>query len=469
MRLYNTLTKKLEEFKPIENKKVRMYVCGPTVYNYIHIGNARPIVVFDCLRKYLKFLGYSVEYVQNYTDIDDKLIKRAKEENTTVELLANKYIKEYELDAKMLNVALPTKAPRVTENIDAIIAIIGRLIAKNCAYVVAGNVYFNTLSFPEYGKLSKMPLSDLEKGDLVESSNLKRGALDFALWKASKEGEPFWESPWGKGRPGWHIECSAMALKFLGNTIDIHCGGQDLIFPHHENEIAQSESATSKQFSNYWLHNGHVNVDGSKMSKSLGNFFTVRDIGNEYGYEALRYFILQAHYKTPINYTKDSMEQSLAALQRIYNFKNSINLYIKNASEFEDGVDVKSLLCYKERFINSLNEDFNTALAISVIFEFIRAANSYIRKQGIVSKSTALTIKGLFSEFLDILSIAQNSSSYNIPKEILDIFERRNAARKDKNFLLADKLRDELESRGYGVKETRYGSVIYVLNIKNIE
>ena len=461
MRFYNTLTKKLEEFKSIENKKVRMYVCGPTVYNYIHIGNARPIVVFDCLRRYLEFLGYTVEYVQNYTDIDDKLIKRAKDENMTVELLANKYIKEYELDAKMLNVLKPTKSPRVTENIDAIIDVISRLIAKNCAYVVQGNVYFNTLSFSEYGKLSKMPLSDLEKGNLVESSNLKRNALDFALWKASKEREPFWRAQWGAGMPGGHIECSAMALRFLGDTIDIHCGGQDLIFPHHENEIAQSECATSKQFSNYWLHNGHVNVDGSKMSKSLGNFFTVREIGSKYGYEALRYFILQAHYKTPINYTKDSMEQSLAALQRIYNFKSSIDLYIKNASEFADGVDVKSLLSYRERFINSLDEDFNTALAISVIFEFIRAANSYISKQGIISKATALTIKNLFSEFVDILGIAQNANSYNIPEEILDIFENRNAARENKDFLLADKLREELENRGYVVKETRYGSVIY--------
>ncbi|MDE5853130.1 MAG: cysteine--tRNA ligase, partial [Oscillospiraceae bacterium] len=320
MKIYNTLNRKIEEFKPIKPGEVMMYACGPTVYNYIHIGNARPIIVFDCFRRYLEYRGYKVTFVQNFTDIDDKIIKKANEENSTVHDIAEKYITEYKIDAKGLGVNPPSINPKVTESIQLIIDIVDKLIKNGHAYEINGDVYFSTNSFSEYGKLSHMPLDQLDAGKRVEVNSIKRDPMDFAIWKAAKPGEISWKSPWGNGRPGWHIECSAMAINHLAPTIDIHCGGQDLIFPHHENEIAQSECATNVSFANYWMHNGYINVDNKKMSKSKGNFFTVRDVAEKYGYEPIRYMMLQAHYRTPINYNVDIIEQCKASLTRIATF-----------------------------------------------------------------------------------------------------------------------------------------------------
>ena len=314
MKVYNTLTRQKEEFKTIHPNEVDMYACGPTVYNYIHIGNARPIIVFDCLRSYFEFRGYKVKFVQNFTDVDDKIIKKANEEGVEASEISEKYIKEYEKDAKGLNVRPATIHPKVTQSMDMIIDIVQHLVDNGYAYESQGDVYFRTTKFKEYGKLSHMPLEDLEAGNRVEVSDIKEDPMDFAVWKAAKPGEPAWDSPWGKGRPGWHIECSAMATNYLGKTIDLHCGGQDLIFPHHENEIAQSECATGAVFANYWMHNGYINVDNRKMSKSLGNFFTVREVAEKFGYEPIRYMMLQAHYRSPINYNVEVIEQCKACL-----------------------------------------------------------------------------------------------------------------------------------------------------------
>lgn len=439
-----------------------MYVCGPTVYDKIHIGNARPIVIFDCFRKYLEHLGFVVKYVQNFTDIDDKIIKKANELKISPFELAEKYIKEYEKDAKLLGVFPPTVAPKVTKNIDLIIELIKSLVEKNYAYVSNGNVFFNALSFKDYGKLSNMPLKELEKGEMVLNSNFKKNPLDFVLWKSFKKGEPFWSSPWGNGRPGWHIECSALALNFLGETIDIHCGGQDLIFPHHENEIAQSEAKTNKKFSNYWMHNGHVKINGRKMSKSLGNFLTVREIGEKHGYDVLRFFIVSSHYKMPINFTKSSLSQSSASLKRMQTFKNNLNFFLNNLKEQEQkNANLnKTLKEFEEEFFSALNEDFNTALAVSVIFKLIKWGNVFLKSQQNLNKADIFLIKNLFLKLTKILGILKETDC-NISKEVIFLKEQRDKARKEKNFVLADELRKKIEDLGYYVEETRFGSRIF--------
>ncbi len=462
MKIYNTLTRKEEEFVPIKKNEINMYVCGPTVYDLIHIGNARPIIIFDCFRRYLEYLGYKVNYVQNFTDVDDKIINRANKEGKDSKEISEKYIKEYYKDVENLNVKKPTFAPKVTEHIDVIIKLIEKILENKHGYVVDGNVYFSAASFKDYGKLSNMPIEELESGEDVNSKDLKKSKLDFALWKAAKENEPFWESPWGRGRPGWHIECSAMSQHYLGETLDIHCGGIDLIFPHHENEIAQSESATNKKFANYWMHNGHVKIDGKKMSKSLGNFFTVREICEKYGYEPLRFLIVSSYYKTPINFTKDSLNQSKACLQRMCNFKKNIDFLIEKAKEGDEKESLKKeIKKFEEDFFSALNKDFNTADAVSNLFMFIRFVNGVLKQEEDVSKAFLVDVKEKFLKFIEILGIVTDKSCYTIPEEVLIINEKRQKARKEKNFELADKLREEINSLGYIVEETRNGTKIY--------
>ena len=355
MKVYNTLTRKKEELVPITPGEIKMYACGPTVYNYIHIGNARPLCIFDILRRYLEYRGYNVKFVQNFTDIDDKIIRRANEEHVDFSEISERYIKEFWTDADGLNVRHATINPKATENIDAIIQIISTLIEKGYAYEAQGDVYFSTEKFKDYGKLSHQPLEDLEAGARIMVGEVKREPMDFAVWKAAKPGEPAWDSPWGKGRPGWHIECSAMNWRYLGDTIDIHCGGQDLIFPHHENEIAQSECFTGKPFAHYWMHNGYINVDNVKMSKSLGNFFTVRDVAEKYGYEPIRYLLISAQYRSPINYSTDIIEQCIAALNRLYTCRDSLDFELKNAADAEHDGDkaiIDGFDKYREQFIS---------------------------------------------------------------------------------------------------------------------
>ena len=455
----------MSSMSPLDGRCFKIYVCGPTVYDYIHIGNARPIIIFDCFRQYLEHLGYKVKYVQNFTDVDDKIINRALKEGVSCSEISEKYIKEYEKDAESLGVKKPDVSPKVTENIELIINLIKKLIEKKYAYVSEGNVFFKTEKFKDYGKLSGIKLEELEEKEKGGISNLKENFLHFALWKAAKENEPFWQAPWGKGRPGWHIECSAMALKFLAETIDVHCGGQDLIFPHHENEIAQSEAATNKPFAKFWMHNGYIKIDGNKMSKSLGNFLTVREIGEKYGYDVLRFFIVQAHYKMPINFTKDSLKQSKVSLQRIYSFEENLNFLIENSSSFEQepGLNLEEeLKNFKNSFFSALNEDFNTAIAVSVVFSYIRWVNVFLKKTPKLKKNWLILIKNTFLEFTKILGIVKNKNIEKIPEEVLKLQEKRDAARKEKNFTLADELRKEIEKLGYYVEETRIGSRIFL-------
>ena len=381
MRIFNTMSKTKEEFVPVDENEVKIYACGPTVYNFIHIGNARPLCVFDVLRRYLEYRGYNVKFVQNFTDIDDKIINRANEEGITFEEVSKKYIEEFWTDAHGLNFKDATIHPKATENIDEIIDIIKSLEDKGYAYAVNGDVYFRTLKFKEYGKLSHQPIEDLVSGARIAVGDIKENPLDFALWKGAKEGEPYWESPWGKGRPGWHIECSAMNRKYLGKTIDIHCGGQDLIFPHHENEIAQSECANGCTFSKYWMHNGYINVDNVKMSKSLGNFKTVREIANAYGYEVIRYFLISAHYRTPINYNLEIVEQCKASLERLYTCRESLDFAIKNAvdeTSSDDEKMISELLERRKQFIDAMDDDLNTADGISALFDLTKDINTKI-------------------------------------------------------------------------------------------
>ena len=379
MKIFNTLTREKEEFKPITEGEVKIYACGPTVYNYIHIGNARPICVFDVLRRYLEYRGYKVTFVQNFTDIDDKIIKKANEEGTDYKTVSEKYIEEFWKDAKGLNFRPATVHPKATENIDKIIEIVSGLIENGHAYAVDGDVYFSPKTFPEYGKLSHQPLEELEAGARIMVGDIKRDPMDFALWKAAKPGEPYWDSPWGKGRPGWHIECSAMVCRYLGETIDIHCGGQDLIFPHHENEIAQSECFTGKPFAHYWMHNGYINVDNVKMSKSLGNFFTVRDVAEKYGYEPIRYLMISSSYRSPINYSVDIIEQCKASLQRLYTCRDGIDFEIKNAPDGELDENIKAQFDKRvEQFIKAMDDDLNTADGIAAVFELARDINTLV-------------------------------------------------------------------------------------------
>ena len=459
MKLYNTLTRQKEEFVPLDGNNVKMYACGPTVYNYFHIGNARCFVVFDMLRRYLEYRGYNVRFVQNFTDVDDKMIKRAREEGITVAEVAEKYISEYFVDAKGLGVVQATVHPRATENIDEIISIISTLIEKGHAYESNGDVYFRTLSDKGYGKLSHMPIDELEKGARIDVSDEKEDALDFALWKAAKPGEPKWQSPWGEGRPGWHIECSAMVLRYLGETIDIHCGGQDLTFPHHENEIAQSECCTGKPFARFWLHNGYINVNNTKMSKSLGNFFTVRDVAEKYGYPAIRFFILSAHYRSPINFSAEIIEQSKNALERITNCRENLEFYKKSAASGEPSPEqLASLDGYKAAFIEAMDDDFNTADGIAAIFELVRAANELIASNaplGAVEHASEL-----LDELCGLMGFVEPKSGDDeaFIAEVEAAIARRAAAKKAKNYAEADKIRAELLEQGIVLEDTPNGT-----------
>lgn len=461
MKIYNTLTRKKEDFKPLDEKEVKMYSCGPTVYNYFHIGNARPFIIFDTLRRYLEYKGYKVKFVQNFTDIDDKMIKRASEEGVEVYELAQKYIDEYFKDAKGLGIREATIHPKATENIDAIIDIIKKLEEKGFAYNVDGDVYFSTRKFKEYGKLSHQSIEDLEVGSRVEVDSKKRDALDFVLWKKHKPGEPCWESPWGKGRPGWHIECSAMANKYLGETIDIHSGGQDLIFPHHENEIAQSEAANGKPFARYWLHNGFINVNGEKMAKSRGNFFTVRDIAKEFDYEVIRFFMLSAHYRSPINFSDELLEQAKNGLERIYNCLENLEYLKENAASSEMTDDERKLrdnfAGLKEKFIEAMDDDLNTADALAAIFDIVKETNTNIKAGTNPSKEIIEYAYSLIKELGAVLGIAQKKQDKSIDSEIQELIDRRQQARKAKDWKTADEIRDKLKDMGIILEDTPQG------------
>lgn len=460
MKLYNTLTRKKEEFIPIEPKKVKMYACGPTVYNYIHIGNARPICIFDVLRRYFEYIGYEVTFVQNFTDIDDKIIRKAKEEGSDYIQVSKKYIEEYKKDAQGLNVREATVHPLATENMDEIIDIISNLVEKGYAYRADnGDVYFSPAKFNEYGKLSHQPIEDLKAGARIEIGDIKKEAMDFALWKAAKEGEPYWESPFSKGRPGWHIECSAMARKYLGKTIDIHCGGQDLIFPHHENEIAQSECCNGVEFAHYWLHNGYINVDNKKMSKSLNNFFTVREVSDKYGYEPIKYLMISSHYRSPINYSEDIIKQCVSSLERLYNFKDNMKFLINNTAEGEEDIEIsKKIDSFKEQFISAMDDDFNTADALSAIYSLIRYINTEVVPNK-PSKNVYEHALKLFTELCDVLGIVykKDNDDEELNKKIEKMIEERTIARKNKDWKKSDEIRDQLKEMNVIIEDTPLG------------
>ena len=459
MKVYNTLTRKKEELVPITPGEIKMYACGPTVYNYIHIGNARPLCIFDILRRYLEYRGYNVKFVQNFTDIDDKIIRRANEEHVDFSEISERYIKEFWTDADGLNVRHATINPKATENIDAIIQIISTLIERGYAYEAQGDVYFSTEKFKDYGKLSHQPLEDLEAGARIMVGEVKREPMDFAVWKAAKPGEPAWDSPWGKGRPGWHIECSAMNWRYLGDTIDIHCGGQDLIFPHHENEIAQSECFTGKPFAHYWMHNGYINVDNVKMSKSLGNFFTVRDVAEKYGYEPIRYLLISAQYRSPINYSTDIIEQCIAALNRLYTCRDSLDFELKNAVDAEHDGDkaiIDGFDKYREQFISAMDDDLNTADAIASIFELVRDINTNVVGKT-PSKALVEGAIAMFDELTGVLGLVYNRKAETLDSDVEALIEARTNARKEKNWAEADRIRDQLKEMGIVLEDTAQG------------
>ena len=459
MKVYNTLTRKKEELVPITPGEIKIYACGPTVYNYIHIGNARPLCIFDILRRYLEYRGYNVKFVQNFTDIDDKIIRRANEEHADFSEISERYIKEFWTDADGLNVRHATINPKATENIDAIIQIISTLIEKGYAYEAQGDVYFSTEKFKDYGKLSHQPLEDLEAGARIMVGEVKREPMDFAVWKAAKPGEPAWDSPWGKGRPVWHIECSAMNWRYLGDTIDIHCGGQDLIFPHHENEIAQSECFTGKPFAHYWMHNGYINVDNVKMSKSLGNFFTVRDVAEKYGYEPIRYLLISAQYRSPINYSTDIIEQCIAALNRLYTCRDSLDFELKNAVDAEHNGDkaiIDGFDKYREQFISAMDDDLNTADAIASIFELVRDINTNVVGKT-PSKALVEGAIAMFDELTGVLGLVYNRKTETLDSDVEALIEARTNARKEKNWAEADRIRDQLKEMGIVLEDTAQG------------
>ncbi len=460
MKIFNTLTRRKEELKTLVPNELKVYACGPTVYNFIHIGNARPLCVFDTFRRYMEYRGYKVNFVQNFTDIDDKIIRRANEEGTDYKTVSEKYIEEFWVDAKGMNVREATVHPKATENIDEIINIVSTLIEKGYAYAVDnGDVYFSPKQFKEYGKLSHQPLEDLEAGARINVEEVKHEPMDFALWKSAKPGEPYWESPWGHGRPGWHIECSAMVRRYLGETIDIHCGGQDLIFPHHENEIAQSECCNGVPFANYWMHNGFISVDNVKMSKSLGNFFTVRDVANEYGYEPIRYFLISSHYRSPINYSVDIIEQCKASLVRLYNCRESLDFALKNATDVvvENADEIKAKLnSRKDQFITAMDDDLNTADAITAIFELVKDINTTVITDA-PNKELVELATTLFDELTGVLGLVYNRKTDSLDDEIEKMIEARTQARKDRNWAEADRIRDELKSQGIVLEDTPQG------------
>ena len=460
MKIFNTLTRRKEEFVPLEEGKVKMYVCGPTVYNFIHIGNARPFIIFDTLRRYLEYRGYDVTFVQNFTDVDDKIIKRGHEENITPEEVANKYINEYFVDADGLGIKRASVHPRVTDNIEQIIAFVKELEDKGYAYAVNGDVYFDTKKFKDYGKLSGIKQEELEAGARIEVNDQKRHPMDFVLWKAKKEGEPGWASPWGEGRPGWHIECSVMSNRYLGETIDIHAGGQDLKFPHHENEIAQSEARSGKNFSNYWLHNEYINVNNEKMSKSLGNFFTVREIAEIFDLEVVRLFMLSTHYRNPINFSDEILNQSKAGLERLYNAKEKALFTINNLEDSkmteEEAKLQEELAGFRQKFIDAMDDDVNTADAVSVIFELAKFMNSNVTEKS--SKEFAQKVIDEFNELTSVLNIVNKDQKEDIlDEEIEQLIAQRTEAKKNKNFQLADEIRQQLLDKGIILEDTRQG------------
>ncbi len=460
MKVFNSVTRQKEDFRPITEGEVKMYSCGPTVYNYIHVGNARPIIVFDVLRRYFEYRGYDVTFVQNFTDVDDKIINRANQESTTSEAIAEKYIEEYFTDAKGMGVKEATIHPKATENIGQIIEMIEALIEKGYAYEKNGDVYFRSIKFEGYGKLSQQPLEDLQAGARIDVNDIKEDPMDFVLWKNAKPNEPSWQSPWGMGRPGWHIECSAMCSRYLGKTIDIHCGGQDLQFPHHENEIAQSEACHGTTFVNYWMHNGFINVDNRKMSKSEGNFFTVREAAKVYGYEPIRFFMLSAHYRTPLNYSKESLIQAQNGLDRLYTAVENLEFIQKNGEEGamteQETVLVDSFANYRDRFLEAMDDDLNTADAIAVLFELVRAINITVEQKP--TKAVAEQSLAMISEFTDVLGILYGrKTEEDLDAKLEEMVEARQQARKEKNFAEADRIRDELASMGIELKDTPQG------------
>lgn len=463
MKIFNTLTREKELFTPLEEGKVKIYLCGPTVYNFFHLGNARPFVTFDTLRRYLQYLGYEVQFVQNFTDIDDKMIQEANTENILVQDLADRYISEYFIDAEGLNIMKATYHPRATETISEMIALIQDLMDKGYAYIAEDGVYFAVRKFPAYAKLSKFNLDDLiqnARKDLSERSG-KQDAVDFVMWKFKKAGEPFWPSPWGDGRPGWHIECSAMVKKYLGETIDIHCGGQDLIFPHHENEIAQSEAANEKTFVHYWMHNGFITVDDQKMSKSEGNFFTVREIAKVYGYMPIRLFLLNSHYRSPINYSIDLMEQFKHAYERMETCWKNIQFQLaqgKESTDVEQSLRIDQAIKHTiQGFEAAMNDDMNTADALGKLFDFIRQIN--VELQEVKDHEALAKASSTLEKLLYVLGIHFEWDE-EIPQEIKELVEKRQLAKQEKNYALADKLRDEVQNQGYIITDTPQGPKI---------
>ena len=459
MQIFNTFTRKKEEFVPMKEGEYRIYVCGPTVYNYIHIGNARPAIVFDTLRRYLEYRGNKVLYVSNVTDIDDKLIRRAIEENTTVSELAARYEAEYFKDTKGLNVKPLTAAPRATEHIAQILDIVADLIEKGYAYVARnGDAYFRTKRFAGYGKLSHLVLEDLEAGNRELRSqmddDLKEDPADFAVWKAAKPGEPAWDSPYGPGRPGWHIECSAMARAHLGDTIDLHCGGQDLIFPHHENEIAQSECANGCTFARYWMHNAFLNIDNHKMSKSAGNFFTVREIAEKYGYEPIRYFMLSAHYRSPLNYTAELIEACRSSLDRLYTCRDNLDFAISNASDAGSSLLAEKAAAAKVKFNTAMDDDLNTADALAAVFELVKEINTLSAD---ASRGALETAAAAFDELTGVLGLVYNRRTDETPAEVLELVQKRAEAKKAKDWATADAIRAQLAEMGWNVEDTPQG------------
>ncbi len=458
MRIYNTLTRQKEELKPIHYNNVNIYCCGPTVYNLIHVGNARQLCVFDVLRRYLKYRGYDVKYIQNFTDVDDKIIRIAGEKGISPFEHAENMIKEYFKDARGLNIADADIHPKATESIDIILDMVKTLIDKGYAYQSGNDVYFAANKDENYGKLSQMPLDELREGasQRVDKTEQKRDPMDFAVWKGAKEGEPYWDSPYGKGRPGWHIECSAMSSHYVGGTLDIHGGGADLIFPHHENEIAQSECANGYPLANIWMHNGMLNVDNRKMSKSKGNFFLVRDLSEKFGYEPIRFMLLSAQYRAQLNYTLEVMESAVASLDRLKTCKKSLEKAIEAAKPGEASHEIINIAQKrKQQFIDAMDDDLNTADGITAVFELVREINTAILDEN-AAKASLEYLKETFNELVDVLGILYEKEE-EIPQEILDLVEKRKAARKNKDFALADSIRDEIVSKGYIVEETRQG------------
>ena len=462
IRIYNTLSKKKEDFVPLEEGKVRMYVCGPTVYNFIHIGNARPMIVFDTVRRYLEHKGYEVNFVSNFTDVDVKIIKKAIEEGVPAEEISQRYIAECKKDMEGMNIKPATTHPLATQEIGGMIEMISELIEKGYAYEKNGTVYYRTRKFAEYGKLSHKNLDDLQGGNrslLVSGEDEKEDPLDFVLWKPKKEGEPAWQSPWGEGRPGWHIECSVMSKKYLGEQIDIHGGGEDLIFPHHENEIAQSEACSGKCFSRYWMHNAFLNIDNRKMSKSLGNFFTVREIGEKYDLQVLRFFMLNAHYRSPLNFSADLMESSKNALERILTAVENLKYVAEHASlqemTEEEVLKLEETKKFEENFDDSMDDDFNTADAIAAVFDLVKFANTNVAEGS--SKAFADALRGKIQSLCDILGIITEKKEELLDADIEQLIEERQAARKAKNFARADEIRNELLEKGIVLEDTREG------------